>query len=72
MSLLVKILLSSYGVKLNVGQHSVPLGSLYESVIIDTNYLPAVSSDSGAPPPRTLAAQFEMHLKICAQKSAQF
>ena len=50
----------------------VPLGSLDESVIIDTDYLLAVSSDYGAHPPRTRPAQFEMHLKTCAQKSTQF
>ena len=48
------------------------LGSLDEPVIIDTDYLLAVSSDSGANQLRTRPAQFEKHLKTCAQKFAQF
>ena len=52
----------------NIG---VPLGSLEKSVIVDPDYVLTVSNDSGAHLPRIRPAQFEMHLKTCAQKSAQ-
>ena len=40
--------------------------------LIEANYLLSVSNDSDAHPPHPRPAQFEMHLKICAQKSPQF